>query len=89
MAYLVVGKEVKEYRVFRFTDRITVGRAETNDVVLSDRDDLLVSRRHAEILKEREGYVLRDRSKNGTWVAGRRIDSCPLVHGMKFEIVDY
>ncbi len=89
MAYLVVGKEVKDYRVFRFTDRITVGRAETNDVVLSDRDDLLVSRRHADICKEREGYVLRDRSKNGTWVEGRRIDSCLLVHGTKFEIVDY
>ena len=89
MAYLVVGKEVKDYRVFRFSEGITLGRAETNDVVLSDRDDLLVSRRHAEICKEGEGYVLRDRSKNGTWVEGGRIDSYRLVHGTKFEIVDY
>lgn len=89
MAYLLVGKGVKDYRVFRFSDRITIGRAETNDVVLNDVDDRLVSRRHAEIDKERNGYVLRDRSKNGTFLEGARIDSSPLVHGMKFEVVNY
>ncbi len=48
-----------------------IGRAEENDIVLSD---LRASRFHAEIERKPEGYVLKDLgSTNGTMVGGRRI----------------
>jgi len=48
-----------------------IGRAEENDIVLSD---LRASRFHAEIELKPEGYILRDLgSTNGTLVRGRRI----------------
>jgi len=53
--------------------RMTIGRAQENDVVL---DDLLVSRRHAELgSSPGGGFELTDLgSDNGTFVNGRRID---------------
>ncbi len=51
--------------------RITVGRLPDNDVVL---DDLLVSRRHAELRRGPHGWVLTDLgSGNGTFVNGHRV----------------
>ncbi|HID87484.1 MAG TPA: FHA domain-containing protein [Anaerolineae bacterium] len=50
---------------------ITIGREESNDIVLPDR---LVSRRHARIQRRGERYVLQDcSSKNGTFVNGRQL----------------
>ena len=50
---------------------ITIGREESNDIVLPDR---LVSRHHAQIQRQGERHVLQDfSSKNGTFVNGRQL----------------
>ena len=57
--------------------RLTIGRAEDNDVVLND---LLVSRRHAELRSSPSSdFELVDLgSDNGTFVNGRRVDTALL-----------
>jgi FHA domain len=65
---------------------ITFGRDEDNDVVVAD---LAVSRLHAEIRQEADGYVLADRgSSNGTWVNGAEISTHRLQSGDHVQIGD-
>lgn len=64
---------------------LTIGRNPDNDVVL--RDELLVSRCHAEIVYQNGRYILRDlESANGTWVDGRRILQHVLVPGNRIQM---
>jgi len=57
--------------------RLRIGRLPDNDVVL---DDLLVSRRHAEMIRTSAGWQLTDLgSGNGTFVNGRRVTSSPIT----------
>jgi hypothetical protein len=53
-------------------DLTSIGRHPDSDVFL---DDITVSRRHCEIARERDGYVVRDAgSLNGTYVNRERVD---------------
>jgi 2-polyprenyl-6-methoxyphenol hydroxylase-like FAD-dependent oxidoreductase len=72
---------------FPVTDtRTTFGRKGGNSVVLSS---LLVSRFHAEILREADDYVLHDlESSNGTLVNGKRVTSQVLQPGDLITIGD-
>ena len=57
-------------------ERLLIGRDDTADVRVPVN---AVSRIHAEVVRENEGWVLRDRgSRNGTLVDGRRITSVAL-----------
>jgi ABC-type multidrug transport system ATPase subunit len=62
------------------TGTVRIGRATDNDVVV---DDLLVSRRHAELtFRPDGGVVLTDLgTHNGTFVNGRRVDHAVLREG--------
>jgi len=62
------------------TGSVTIGRATDNDIVV---DDLLVSRRHAEVTFRGDGTaVLTDLgTHNGTFVNGRRVDRATLRDG--------
>ncbi len=52
-------------------DTFTIGRASDCDITLSDRQ---VSRHHAQIERDEDGYLLRDLgSKNGTYVNGEEL----------------
>lgn len=51
---------------------ITLGTGPDNDIVLSAPH---ISRRHAEVMVSRGGLVLRDTSRNGCFVDGRRVGS--------------
>lgn len=63
---------------------ITIGRAETSEVVLADP---LVSRAHARIEEEGDRVVLRDLgSRNGTYVAGDRVEKREVVGGESIRI---
>lgn len=65
----------------------TIGRANSNDVVLGSP---LASRRHAVLVVEGPFVTLRDAgSRNGTYVNGRRIDVQVLAHGDTIAIGDY
>jgi len=58
---------------------ITIGRDKQSDIVLSDKS---VSRRHAEIVREQDGYSITDvGSTNGTCVNSRRIAKQSLQKG--------
>ncbi len=60
-------------------DLIRVGQKEDNDLCISDKT---VSRHHFEILKDKDGYVLRDLgSTNGTFYEGNRIKEVFLQSG--------
>jgi pSer/pThr/pTyr-binding forkhead associated (FHA) protein len=67
---------------------LRVGRSVTADIRL---DDPTVSRRHALIVKTEEGRirVLDDRSLNGVFVNGKRVEWSPLRDGDELEIGRY
>ncbi|MBM3294945.1 MAG: FHA domain-containing protein [Candidatus Aminicenantes bacterium] len=59
--------------------RTTIGRAGDNAVPLSDP---VVSGRHAEIVAQEDGFLLRDLgSSNGTFVNGQAVTETPLYAG--------
>ena len=65
-------------------DRTTVGRHPSSDIFL---DDVTVSRRHAEFLRDGRAFSVRDvGSLNGTYVNGERIDAAPLTTGDEVQI---
>lgn len=58
-------------RWFIEKDRVTIGRSEDCDIVLTERQ---VSRHHAQIRRTDSQYILEDLgSKNGTYVNGRQV----------------
>jgi len=59
-------------------DVTTVGRHPDSDIFL---DDITVSRRHAVIRRDRDGYEVSDAgSLNGTYVNRERVETAPLRH---------
>jgi ABC-type multidrug transport system ATPase subunit/pSer/pThr/pTyr-binding forkhead associated (FHA) protein len=59
--------------------RMTIGRSPDNDIVL---DDLLVSRRHATMLRGPDGWRIVDvDSANGTYLNGRPVTDAPVTEG--------
>lgn len=66
------------------TDVTTVGRHPEADIFF---DDVTVSRRHAEITRDAASFEIVDqRSLNGTYVNGERVDRSPLVNGSEVRI---
>ena len=57
---------------------VTVGRADDNDIVV---DDVLASRERATLTLTPLGTEIRDRSVNGTFVNGTRLESAILTEG--------
>lgn len=67
--------------------RVAIGRALANDVVL---DDERVSRFHAELVRQDGGWALRDLgSTNGTLVAGRPIEESAVQPGQRLSFGGY
>jgi hypothetical protein len=67
--------------------RTLIGRSPECDVFL---DDVTVSRRHAEIVREGDAYVIRDLgSLNGTFVNRHRIESSQLADDDEVQIGKY
>ena len=60
------------------TGAITIGRANDNDIVVSD---VLASRQHATLRTTPLGSEIQDRSVNGTFVNGTRVGSAILSQG--------
>jgi pSer/pThr/pTyr-binding forkhead associated (FHA) protein len=68
-------------------DRTLIGRSPDCDIFL---DDVTVSRRHAELLREGDRLVIRDLgSLNGTFVNRRRIESAVLEDDDELQIGKY
>jgi pSer/pThr/pTyr-binding forkhead associated (FHA) protein len=65
----------------------TAGRHPESDIFL---DDVTVSRRHADFVREGQGFVVRDvGSLNGTYLNRERIESAPLTAGDEVQIGKY
>jgi FHA domain-containing protein len=65
-------------------DLTTVGRHPSSDIFL---DDVTVSRKHAEFVREEGAFSVRDvGSLNGTYVNRRRIDASQVVTGDEVQI---
>jgi len=61
-----------------------LGRGTDGEISL---DDITVSRRHAEVIRSGNSYVVRDSgSLNGTYVNNTRIDEAPLTQGDELQI---
>lgn len=68
-------------------DRISLGRAPECEVFL---DDVTVSRKHAVITRDSEGYTIEDEgSLNGTYVNRRRVETAALQDGDEVQIGKY
>jgi len=66
------------------TDVTTVGRHPEADIFF---DDVTVSRRHAEIIRTGTAFEIVDqRSLNGSYVNGERVDRSPLGNGFELRI---
>jgi hypothetical protein len=62
----------------------TAGRHPDSDIFL---DDITVSRRHVEVERRPDGYLVRDvGSLNGTYVNRERVDEVPLHNGDEVQI---
>ncbi len=69
------------------SERITIGRSPDCDVFL---DDVTVSRRHANLVRQGPIFVLEDQgSLNGTFLNRRRIESAELADGDEVQIGKY
>ena len=65
-------------------DVVQAGRHPDSDIFL---DDVTVSRHHAEIVREEQGYVVRDAgSLNGTYLNRERVETAPLDNGDELQI---
>lgn len=87
MPKLIICQDAQDYRVVEFTSSVTIGREEDNDITLFSP---LVSRHHASIRQQDDGYVLFDhQSTNAVWMEGKKVNEVQMVHGKSFRIVDY
>lgn len=74
----------KGQRVMLTGPRTTLGRRAGNTIVLEDR---MASGHHAEIVKDLNGYTIRDLgSTNGILVNGNSTTESPLAHGMRLRV---
>ena len=84
--FLISSKDRKEFEYDLSKVVVTIGRAKENDIELSDKT---ASRRHAEIKKMKDHYILTDLdSHNGTYVNDSRITKCRLNHEDRVKISD-
>jgi len=88
MIKLYIFNESDKEQSFDFVDdAIYVGRSPDNNIQMKDRT---VSRRHLEIIKRADKYVIKDlKSKNGTYVNGNYINpgiECEINEGVPIVI---
>lgn len=83
MARLILesGKEPQEYTL---GDLTRLGREPGNEIVVNDGG---ASRRHAEVARDGDGFVLKDlKSANGTYRNDERVDTVRLAEGDRIKI---
>jgi hypothetical protein len=85
MATFLIHKPDDETQVIKLEkDHVSLGRQDDNDVVV---DDVFVSRRHAEVEKKLERYMIKDcHSRYGTYVNGERINETLLSYGDEIQV---
>ena len=84
-AMLVVKRGPNAGSRFALTKAVTTaGRHPDSDIFL---DDITVSRRHAEVKRVEDGYVVADvGSLNGTYLNRERVEEAPLENGDELQV---
>ena len=84
-AVLIVRAGAQAGDRFALTEDVTrLGRHPDSEIML---DDITVSRRHAEVERTAQGWIVTDAgSLNGTYVNQERIDRAVLHHGDELQI---
>lgn len=82
---LIVRSGSQAGQRFLLKNEVTrLGRHPDSEISL---DDITVSRRHAEIVRVGDGYVVHDvGSLNGTYVNQQRVDEATLHHGDELQV---
>src|SRR5215210_2067555 len=85
VASLIVRSGSQAGDAFALHDQLTrLGRHPDSEISL---DDITVSRRHAEVERTAEGYMVADSgSLNGTYVNQERVERAALQHGDEVQI---
>ncbi|HDL53250.1 MAG TPA: FHA domain-containing protein [Proteobacteria bacterium] len=68
------------------SSQLRIGRGRKNQIILPHQT---VSRHHANLVRQGARYTLMDRSSNGTWIEGERIEKAILSRGDEFTIGPY
>lgn len=85
MATFLIHRPDDETQVIKLKkETVSIGRRDDNDLVI---DDVFVSRKHAELKKKGEGYVIKDcKSRYGTFVNGSTIDEAEVNYGDEIQV---
>jgi len=85
MATFLIHRPDDETQVIKLKkETVSIGRRDDNDVII---DDVFVSRKHAELKKKGEGYVIKDcQSRYGTFVNGSTIDEVVVNYGDEIQV---
>jgi DNA-binding NtrC family response regulator len=89
MPYLILKTENIGYNIFQFLSDASIGRHPRNDIVLKGSKNKTISRSHANIQQDDQGFKLVDCSLNGTLVNNEKIKTHRLRHGDQFQIAEY
>ena len=89
MPHLILRADDHGYKLFHFLSDITIGRDPNRDIALDPDPDNTISRRHASIRQDQDGFLLLDSSLNGTRVNDELIETHRLCDGDRFQIADY
>jgi transcriptional regulator with PAS, ATPase and Fis domain len=89
MPYLIVNMGTSGYTLYNFDTNISIGRHPSNDIILNSDENKTISRRHAKILSDGQGYLLVDSSLNGTLIENELVKNHRLSHGDQFQIAEF
>lgn len=89
MPYLIVNTDSQGYNVYHFLTHISIGRHPNSNIILGTAESETISRRHATIRRDKDGFLLVDCSLNGTRIDDAMIKEHRLSHGDQFQIADY
>jgi transcriptional regulator with PAS, ATPase and Fis domain len=89
MPYLIIDENGSGYKLYHFSSDVSIGRHPSNNIMLRSDENKTISRKHASIKQDGQGYLLIDSSLNGTRIESKPIDTHRLNHGDQFQIADF
>jgi transcriptional regulator with PAS, ATPase and Fis domain len=89
MPHLILRADDHGYKLFHFLSDISIGRDPNSDIALIPDPNNTISRRHASIRQDQDGFLLLDSSLNGTRVNDELIVTHRLCNGDQFQIANY
>jgi transcriptional regulator with PAS, ATPase and Fis domain len=89
MPYLILRANDQGHTIFHFISDVSIGRHPNSDIVLDSDRHNTISRFHALIQQDQQGFLLQDSSLNGTRVNDELIQTHRLSDGDQFQVANY